>query len=230
MEEKKDEGKIMLILLWLGKNWKTWVPITVPILISIIALVIYNESNKIASDANRIAKDTYETSKYQFDQVNRPYIILSPKRFDDKQFWQIKQEGEIIEIVVEYEMKNTGEVAAKDIVLPDKIQASVKKKPLKETPILIKKSGKVTLVPGEIFIIYQNMEWRHENEEEAKKNYELLISDKSYGVNIQLSVSYTNELDETQRYRTFVQHGIHKNVAEVIKSEMLTLSDEILTK
>ena len=109
MGGEEEERKIRLILLWLVKNWKTWAPI----LVSIIALSISLFSNKTASDANRIAKDAFETSKYQFIQVNRPYIIISPKRFDNEQFWQIKQEREIIKIVLKYVIKNAGNVAAK---------------------------------------------------------------------------------------------------------------------
>ncbi len=226
MEEKKEEGKIRLILLWLGKNWKTWVPI----LVSIIALSISLCSNKTASDANRIAKDTYETSKYQFLQVNRPYIIISPKRFDNKQFWQIKQEGENIKIALMYEMKNAGNVTAKDIMLPDKATFISGKKLLKDDQVRYYKSGKVTLGPGDTFNIYSNIALEKENEEAAKKDYEHLVSDKSYGVDVSLSVNYTNELDETQRYKTFVQYRIHKNKAQLIKSETLILSDENLTK
>jgi hypothetical protein len=115
-------------------------------------------------------------------------------------------------------------------MLPDKIGIGPGLKLTKDAPVRYYKSGKITLGPGDTFIITPIIVIAHENEETAKEEYEHLISDKSDGVDILLPVNYTNELDETQRYRTFVQNRIHKNVALVIKSEMLTLSDEILTK
>ncbi len=225
MGGKKEEGKIRLILLWLGKNWKAWT-----IIVSIVALVISHKSNKTASDANRIANAAYETSKYQFLQVNRPYIILTSKRFDNEQFWQIKQEGKIIKIVLKHEIKNAGNVAVKDIVLPDKVEVIRGKKLTKDAQVRFYKPGKLTLGPGDSFDMQQDLVLEYKNEETAKNSYEHLISDKSSGVDALVIVNYTNELDETQRYKTFVENRIHKNVAQVIKSEMLTLSDEILTK
>ena len=212
---KKEEGKIWLIL-WLGKNWKAWVPI----IVSIVALVIYF----------RIAKETHETSNYQFLQVNRPYIILSPTRFDDEKFWQIKQEGKIIKIDLKYEMKNDGNIIAKDIAFPDKVLLLPWEKSKKGFLAYYDKTGKVTISPGDIFYISQSIVAEHENEETAKNFYEDLISDKYPGLDVSLWVNYTNELDETQRYRTLVEYKINKNTAHLLKSETLNPSDEILTK
>ena len=223
---KKEEGKIWPILLWLGKNWK----VCVPIIVSLVALGISLCSNKIASDANRIAKETNEMSNYQFLQLNRPFIILSSKIFDNEQFWQIKQEGKIIKIVFKYKLKNAGNIIAKDIAFPDKVGLISGTKIKKYSQVHVDTYGELTIGPGASINIDQGLALDCENEENAKKYYEDLISDKSPGIDVPIWVNYTNELDETKRYKTFVKYKFYKNATVLIKSEMETLSDENLTK
>jgi hypothetical protein len=192
--------------------------VAIPIILSIYAATTSYKSNQIA-------KDAVETTKHHFLQINRPYIILSPKKFDDKQFWKVKQQGDAVEIIVKYEIKNVGNVVAKDIRLPNNVAIGPKLKLEEGAPVIYTRSNKVSLGPGDDFIVESGMKIHYETEEEARKNYEHFLSDKSEGMTIGFSVSYTNGLDESKKYRTLVENKIHNEKATVLKSEMLVLHD-----
>ena len=196
--------------------------------VAVIAIGVSIKSCRISEEAEKSANEALDISKFQFLQVNRPYIILSPKKFDNGQYWKITQEGSIIRVALKYEVNNVGNVAAKDIKLPEKIGLGPRMKLNEGAPVYYQKMGKVTLGPGDSFSIEPNIVMGYKNEEVAKEQFEHLISDKSYGADFLLSVNYTNELDETQKYRTFIQNRIHKNKAQLIKSEMLNLNDTLL--
>lgn len=191
-------------------------------LFAAISMFISIKSCNISKEARKDAKDALQTSQCQFLQINRPYIILNPKKFDNGWFWKVDQNEKQVEITLKYEIKNVGNVTAKDISLPDKIFVGNLKN---DTPVVYKKMGKVTLGPGDDFIIESKMAMGYENEELAKKQLDYLISDKSANTTFLLSVNYANELDESQKYRTFVENRIHNDKALLVKSEMLILPD-----
>lgn len=58
-----------------------------------------------------------------------------------------------------------------------------------------------------------------------KKNYNYVRSNKSTGVDIQLSFTYVHELDNSQKYRTIVMNRIHNDIALILKSEMINLNE-----
>lgn len=210
---KKDI--LMAILLWLRKYWNIWIPI----LIAIVAVYVSVRANHTAADA-------LETSKYQFVQINRPYIILSLKKYDNGQFWEVTQIDKAVEVKIKYEIKNVGNVAAKNISLPDKIKVDIvgpKVNPKQAVPIIFQKPGKITLGPGDSFITEARLRMEYDNAKDARKNKEYHISDEYEGDIFQLSIDYTNELEGSQKYRTFVLNKIHNNEAQIIKSETLTL-------
>ena len=190
------------------------------------AIEISKKSNEIAKEANKISHDALETSQYQFLQINRPYITLAPKKFKDGLYWKVTQQENTVLIVLQYEIKNVGNVSAKNISFPDKIAVGPKMKLKDYAYVFYKKPSKVSLGPGDDFIITPNMLMEYENEEEAKINFAHFISDKSDGTTLLLSVNYTNELDESQKYRTFMQNRIHNDEALILKSEMIVLTED----
>lgn len=152
---------------------------------------------EVSENSNRLAGEALETSKYQFIQVNRPYINISPKKYEDGQFWKVIQKDKVVEIDLQYEIKNVGNAAAKNVSLPDKLAVGPRMNLKEGAPIIFQKSGKVTLGPGEDFIVTAQIRIDYDNIEDARKNQEHIVSDKSKGAFFQLSVSYTNELDES---------------------------------
>lgn len=203
------------------------------IVISIKSCTISENAEKAAKNAievsensNRIAGEALEISKYQFIQVNRPYIIISPKKYENGQFWKVNQKGKAVEIDLQYEIKNVGNIAAKNVSLPEKLVVGPKMNLREGASIIFQKTGKVTLGPGEDFIVTIQMKIEYDNIEDARKNQEHFISDKSKGTLFQLSVNYTNELDEAQKYRTFMMNRIHNDTAQVIKSEMFMITED----
>ena len=201
------------------------VSVVISLGISIRSCRTSEKAEETAKEANKISNAALETSQYQFLQINRPYITLSPIKFDNGMYWKVTQQDNVVKVALKYKIKNVGNVAAKDIELPNKIGIDPKMKLKKDASVLYQKPRKVTLGPGESFTIEPILMMGYENEEIAKKKYVYLISDKSYGADFLLPLNYTNELDETQKYRTFMQNRIYKEKALIIKSEMINLKD-----
>ncbi|MDP2911015.1 MAG: hypothetical protein Q8N76_01600 [Candidatus Omnitrophota bacterium] len=71
-EPVKEQHKINLILNWIGKNWKAWLPITV----SIFALGVSVAGYFIADRANKIASKNYDITQKLSKLDFRPIIRL----------------------------------------------------------------------------------------------------------------------------------------------------------
>lgn len=195
------------------------------VIVVLISVVISIRSCQVSENAEDTAKEALDTIKYQFIQTNRPYIILSPKKFDDGLFWKVGRKGNMVEVALKYEVKNVGNIGAKDINIPDKLAIGPGTKLKEGAQVIYSKMGKVTLGPGDDFNMEAITSMEYESEEEAKRNLAHFISEKSKGVTFLISVDYTNELDESQKYRTLMMNRIHNEKALLIKSEMFNLSD-----
>lgn len=207
----------------MSKNGKRYFLDYLATIIAIISLLISMKGCQISNDAKKIAEESLDTAKDQFVQINRPYITITCKKFDNGQFWKITQNKNEVMITLKYEIKNVGNVAAKNINLPNKIVVGKLKK---ETPVYYQKPGKITLGPGSSLNITPTNKMGYESEEIAKENYEYFLSDKSEGTALFLSVTYESEVDKMHKYRTFVENKIHNDKALLIKSEMLTLTTD----
>ncbi len=181
---------------------------------------------KVSENSNRIANEALGISKYQFIQVNRPYINISPKKNENGQFWKVIQKGKVVETYLQYEIKNVGNVAAKNVRLPDKLTVLPGINLKEGAPITFQKHGKYTLGPGENYIEAARISISWDSIEDARKCQEELVSDKDEGILLQLLVDYTNELDESQKYRTIMMTRIHNDTALLLKSEMLLITED----
>lgn len=122
---------------------------------------------------------------------------------------------------MEYEIKNVGNVAAKNVSYPNKLEVGPKMNLKDDAPFSFQNVGKVSLGPGETLIGTVKIKIDYDSINESKKVKEHLISSNSHGTLFQLSVNYINSIDETQQYRTLMLNKIHNDTAQVIKSEML---------
>ena len=86
----------------------------IPIVIAGISLLVSYCSYQVAKDSNRIATEALNVSKQNFALEKRPYISLSPKKFKEEEKFILASEKENgIELKVQFEMKNTGQLPAK---------------------------------------------------------------------------------------------------------------------
>ncbi|RJP29703.1 MAG: hypothetical protein C4533_01575 [Candidatus Omnitrophota bacterium] len=196
----------------------------VALVVSVRGCCVSTDAYRLSKESKNIAKDALDTGKYQFIQINRPYVLISPKKFNDGSFWKIQQKSNHVEIIVKYEIKNVGNVAAKNIELPDNLIIGQETKLKRDAPVSYKKMSEVTLGPGDFYELVCSFVLDYSDEEAAKNNYEYIVSDSSEGLTLLLAVTYTNEIDGFMEYRTIVENRIHNDNALIIKSEMLNLN------
>jgi len=93
----------------------------IALVIAFGALLVSFRSCQISNANKNISNEALEASKYQFFQLNRPWIILSPEKFENGMFWDISQKNTHIVIALKYGIQNVGNIAAKDIFFPEKM-------------------------------------------------------------------------------------------------------------
>ena len=171
---------------------------------------------KAAEDSNDIANNALKKSEKQFIQINRPHILLSPKRFDNGLYWKIIQQKNVVKIILKYEIENVGNVSAKDVDLPHNLMVA-SETPFKEDfHISYKKPTKTTLGPTQKFYIEPIIEKGYDSEGKAKNYLEQLISEKSQGITFSLSVNYINPLKATEKYLTLIKNIVYKDRVKII--------------
>lgn len=185
---------------------------------------IAQHASKVSENSNTIAKEALNTSKQQFIQINRPYILVSPKKFEDDQYWQLFLEHKTVVKRIKYEVRNVGNVAATNLSLPDIMRIDIKSaKPIDGIETSFEKPGRVTLGPGDSFNLNTTFSVAYTTTQDAKKNMDFYLSEEYEGDTFRLSITYENELEVTKKYRTVIVNRIHNDKARIIKSEMLIL-------
>lgn len=100
-----------------NERQETWsmlksIPQIVAALVAVVSIVISVKSCQIAREA-------LDNSKQQFLQINKPYILITPKKFDDGQYWKLSLEDKTVVKRLKYQIKNAGNVIASNLSLPD---------------------------------------------------------------------------------------------------------------
>jgi hypothetical protein len=213
--------KILLVVL----------PIVIPILISVkscqiseSARDIAQQASKLSEDSNRIAREALDNSKQQFIQINRPYILVSPKKFDDGLYWRLFLENKNVVKRLKYQIKNVGNVIATNLSLPDIMKIEVESRKQNDGMVITyEKPSNVTIGPGDSFTLNFTIKSTYATTQDARRNMEFYTSERYEGDTIQVSISYHNDLEPTKKYRTVVVNRIHNDTAHILKSEMLII-------
>ena len=182
---------------------------------------------EVAEASNHIAQEALQNSNTQFIQINRPYILIIPKRYENNEYRKVSQKANVVEINIKCEVKNVGNVAAKNVQLSDSIAARIN---LKDIPVRFQKPDGIALGPGDGFMVRIQIQMEFNTVSEAKANSESLISDQDDGVSFPFSLNYENELDQSKKYRTFRLIRIKNDMAEIVKSEMTVFTKDDLEK
>ena len=182
---------------------------------------------EVAEASNYIAQEALQTSSKQFIQINRPYILIIPKRHENNEYRKVSQKANAVEINLKCEVKNVGNVAAKNVHLADSLAARIN---LKDIPVRFQKPDGIALGPGDGFMVRIQIRMEFDTVSEAKANREFLISDQDDGVSFPFSLNYENELDQSKEYRTFRLIRFKNDRAEIVKSEMTVFTKDDLEK
>lgn len=148
----------------------TGIVVVISMIISIKSCQVSERAEQVSENSNEIANKALEITQSQFLQINRPYLVVNAKRFDDKNFWKIKQRNNLVEIELKYEIKNVGNVSAIKITTPDIIEIGPKMNFQKDAKVKATKTiNTLTLGPGDSFVVSTIFLTQYNNEEDAKK-------------------------------------------------------------
>ena len=214
LERKK---RILTIFFrWFVKNWKA----CIPVILSLIAIGISLCSKKISNQANQLSKQAIEISTEQFFKENKPYIILKPRKSKELQSYYkytLLPEKNAVKIELEYNIKNIGRVAAKDLAVFDKLKVGKSTTNTKIKGFLIPQ--KITFGPGENYILGVAFLIGWDNRESYNKYVQKLSSEKGPEITIQMGVTYCSEFDPEQNFSSSVANKVTKERATIIKIE-----------
>ncbi len=197
------------------------------IVIAVLSFIVSVKGCQISGSAKRTAESALETSRQQFVQLNRPYVTISPKKGSDDRYWNLAQQDKSVLMNIRYEVKNVGNVVAKDVRLPDKVLVRLGANLEEYSPATYKEvTAAFTLGPGQSCRVDIIGIIRFKTAEDAKENLKLLASDKKNGILISTAADYANELEKSQKYRTLVTTRFFSDRALLIKQEMISLTEE----
>jgi hypothetical protein len=182
-------------------------------LIALSSAISAIRSCQIAEDSKIIAEKTLESSDKQFVQLNRPYLTLSPVKYDDGTYYKITEKDQKLIIELSLELKNSGNVAAKNVTFPNAINIKTKMTLngiYKITPIM-------SLSPEDSikFSIAMHIDFNDQND--LPLTIEKLNSSEYKGIEMGCTVTYENEMNETNKYACDVQYRIKKDRAIILK-------------
>lgn len=201
-------SKLKRIFKKIIKNWQT--------IVALFALAISVKSCSVSKKANQLSQQAIEISTEQFFQENRPYIVLKPRKFTSSQNYYeyiLQPEENRVTIVLQFEIRNKGNVAAKDVAGYSKAMAGKSFSDLEA--IDINPPNKLTLGPGEYYVhvIKYSTVWSKESYE----NYvQKLSSEKGVELTVRVGVTYLSEVNPEQSFSSGVVTKITKHTAEAI--------------
>jgi tetratricopeptide (TPR) repeat protein len=167
----------------------------------------------IKGDVFKGAQPKVKNEKQQKETFTyRPYITFAPKKNNEGNYLTVEKQNNIAKILIELELKNTGNVAAKNIRFPDEVNIQTKmdvQRIEKLTPIL-------TLVPDDSVVLGVSMIINYKNEEGLISDLALMNSSEFNGYHFGCTIIYENE-NGAGKYALSVLYIIKKNRVMVLK-------------
>lgn len=200
----------------LKKNWKTLLAGT----LSLVAIAVSVRSCQIAKRANQIAQHALETTAEQFYQENKPYIVLRPRKYDKLQSYYkytLLPEQNAVQIAIQYEIRNIGKVAAKDVAVYDKLQ--VGQSPTQPEITGFNLPNRITLGPSENYVLGVTSSLGWDNKDSYDKYVQKLSSEKGPEITIKMGVTYLSEINPEQSFNSAIVSTLTKQRAKLVRME-----------
>ena len=187
--------------------------------IEIVVLVVAIIACGISIRSCSVAQNALDTSREQFTAENRPYIVVSPEKFEDsKKYCEISQtEDGKVRFHVQYKIQNIGTVAAIGINSPGELHVFDKSGQVNVSSV--QEPGVITMGPGEH--IYRNYDIFFSGNEPdwAKKTIDELKNKEGEISVIWFELRYQNELDESIQYQTKVAYSLSVDSVRILTQE-----------
>jgi hypothetical protein len=194
------------------RNWQKIIINFLPVLISVIALGVSWKSCCLSEKA-------IVSSTSQFFSENKPYITITLRKIKESQNYydyKLFPEKDTVQIQLEYIIKNIGNIAAKDLSFSNELVTSFSNT---TKPITVILPSKLTLGPGDDYVLGPNIIIKCENKDNYNKYVDKLSSEKGLEITLQFSLIYKSEINSEQKFYSMVNNKISKARAGIINME-----------
>ena len=201
----------------LSKNSLKNILASIPIFISVIALLFSWLSYQSSLKSNEVAEKALAHSKEVLIKAERPYLNVEIEQFKKgKTFLEAEITSQGVLLSIKYEIQNRGKSIATNISNPEIILLSGAFNPkLNSENLVFKKNNRMSLGPEEsqtmIFDIGLTAK-------DNKKLYDDLIDNK-YSITLKMVWYYQDNLSKN-KYKTILKTKIKKTEVEIIEKLM----------
>jgi len=192
-------------------------------IISVISVFCSIYAVFVSKEGNRISKNAIKTSEYQFLRLNRPYILVKPKKIDDtNDYIKISRDGNKIRCEVAYVVTNVGTAPAAYIRYPQSIIAEP------NIPVVeLHLPSQLPLAPNDKYEMGYIIESSCKTEKDAQYQVAKFQDPNWQGMIVGIPVNYDNGLDFRQMYVTNVRIKFRVKEAYILKEEFETFDKVI---
>ena len=202
----------------MASRMTSWTPIIISAFALILAGLSYLESQK----SNKIAHDALSASQQNFEIGRRPYLSLRAEKFKEtEKYIQLEARKGELEIRFRFELKNNGQLPAREIRLPTDLSITGRVEQLKDLEQLeyIKPLKNVSLAPGEKIFVSISVAMKDLTDEEIATNFEKFESD-TLSLPISMPVFYKSSQDSAIEYKTFVHVTISPSKVSIHETKL----------
>jgi hypothetical protein len=172
------------------------------IFISVIALVV---SIKISID-----------SKTSRQIINKPELVIRPVKFKDTNtYLKSSQNGQIVSFEYNLQIKNRGNIAAKNITFPDRPYLPE----FEKEKVTYNKHQSITIEQGETVYAVSGFRIEFTSRQKTKKIIQLTNDPSWPGITFEVEVKYKSDLEPDVQYIKKVGFQISKKEALLLINE-----------
>lgn len=177
----------------------------ITVLVSVIALIISIKS--------------YEVSKRQFLEENRPHLLIEPISFKETDsYFKIERNSDKVKVNIQYRLINIGNSIAKNIITPNHAKF-IKQDEIKD--VIFSKKTPISLGPNQKINVTVWIMFKADGTASIDEFIDSYYSGERQ-ITHEFPVTYFTELNPSLTYHTVVEHKIHTDHATILKSEMFT--------
>jgi len=189
--------------------------LTINIILASIAIIACISSMRSCA----IAEKAVEVTQGEFVKENRPYLIISPEKFEDSNHYcdLTKTDQDELQLRLKFKIENIGKVAALNVTSPGNLDffdksGKVNVSAAKELPVITLGPGEHIYRTFEIKMMGDTPDWAEITINDLKAKKEAISV-------IWFSLNYSNEIEPSIAYETRGAYSFSMNSAQLLVLE-----------